>query len=98
MNAPWAVGLGLENSLIRPAVVIRPILFALLSVNQRLPSKPAVIDLGALFAVVVANSVIVPAVVIRPILLAPCSANHSAPSTPAVMPKGWLLAVGIGNS
>ena len=50
-----AVGIG--NSVIGAAGVIRPILLAPLSVNQRLPSGPAVIPYGSLSAVGMANSV-----------------------------------------
>ena len=42
---------GIGNSLIMPAVVIRPILFAICSVNQRFPSGPTAIDEGPLAAV-----------------------------------------------
>ena len=52
------------------AVVIRPILLPSASVNQRLPSGPAVMPRGLLPAVGTGNSVMTPAVVIRPILLA----------------------------
>ena len=62
-----AVGIG--NSVMTPAVVIRPILLPLLSVNQRLPSGPAVMPRGTASGVGIGNSVTTPAVVIRPILL-----------------------------
>src|SRR5262245_17410615 len=39
-------GVGITNSVITPAGVIRPTLFALDSVNQRLPSWPVVIAKG----------------------------------------------------
>ena len=79
-----------------PAVVMRPILLPLISVNQRLPSGPAVMKRGPLLLVVIGKSfVIAPAVVIRPILLVPFSVNHSAPSGPAVIPQG---AEPVGNS
>jgi len=63
-------GVGMANSVMVPAVVIRPILLAPNSVNQRAPSGPAVMPTGKLLAVGRANSVMTPAVVIRPILLA----------------------------
>ena len=64
------LGVGMENSPVTtPAVVIRPILFALLSVNHRAPSGPVVMQQAPLFAVGMENSVTVPVVVIRPILL-----------------------------
>jgi len=72
-------------SVMTPAVVILPILPAVISVNHRLLSGPTVMENGPLFAVGVAYSVTTPAVVIRPILLSPLSANQSAPSGPAVM-------------
>jgi hypothetical protein len=71
-----------------PAVVIRPILLVLPSVNHSAPSGPAVIALPPMLAVGVGYSEIVPAVVIRPMLSPCCSVNHSAPSGPAVMPRG----------
>ena len=52
-----------------PAVVIRPILLASSSVNQRLPSGPAAIPAGRCRPVGMGNSVMTPAVVIRPIWL-----------------------------
>src|ERR1700693_1047371 len=88
---PAGAELGVEtgNSVITPAVVIRPILFAEISVNQRFPSDPAAIPTGKLPAVGMENSVISPAVVIRPILSSlddKKSANQRFPSGPAVMP------------
>ena len=50
--APTARG----NSLIAPLGEMRPILFPASSVNQRLPSGPAVMAMGALLAVGTANS------------------------------------------
>ncbi len=43
-----------------PVGVIRPILFPLFSVNHRLPSAPAAISNGVLFAVGIVNSVNAP--------------------------------------
>jgi hypothetical protein len=51
------VGEGSGNSVIVPAVVMRPILFPSSSVNQRLPSEPTVIPLGKLVPVGIGNSV-----------------------------------------
>ena len=52
------VGLGVGNSVTTPAVVIRPILLCpRSSVNQRLPSGPAVMPSGPLAAVGIGNSV-----------------------------------------
>jgi len=83
-----------------PAVVIRPILLPASSVNQSLPSGPAVMPFEVLAAVWMENSsaaVMTPAVVMRPILLLAPSVNQSLPSGPAVMPAGLLLAVGVGT-
>ncbi len=88
---------GTVNSVMTPALVIRPILLALLSVNQRLPSDPAAMAFGPL-AAPIENSVMTPAVVIRPILLPLLSVNQRFPSGPAAMPYGKLPAVGIVNS
>jgi hypothetical protein len=45
-----------ENSVITPEVVIRPMRLAAASVNQRLPSGPAVIEEGLLEGVGMGNS------------------------------------------
>ena len=81
--------------MITPAVVIRPILLAAISVNHSAPSGPAAMPAGSLSVVGIANSVMAPAVVIRPILLPLYSVNHSAPSGPAAMP-GTAAGVGTG--
>src|SRR6266851_4203516 len=87
----------MRNSVMAPAVVLRPIL-PTASVNQSAPSGPAVMPTGPLLAVGVENSVMAPAVVLRPILPADSSVNHRLPSGPAVIPSGILLAVGTGNT
>ena len=69
----------------------------LYSVNQRLPSGPAVIGTEQLPAVGNGNSVIVPAGVIRPILLAPPSVNHRLSSGPTAIPGASPVAV-VGKS
>src|ERR1700686_2230695 len=85
-----------------PLGVMRPILplcsgvFAV-SVNQRLPSGPAVIPRRTLLAVGMGYSVIVPLGVMRPILPI-LSVNQRLPSGPAVISVGVLWAVGMGNS
>src|SRR5258706_403686 len=85
---------GIGNSVITPAVVMRPILSPS-SVNHSAPAGPVVMPAGA----GTGNSVITPAVVMRPILPANSSVNHSAPSGPCVMPpRSWLLADGTTNS
>src|SRR5439155_905810 len=96
MGALEAVGT--RNSVMAPAGVIRPILLPESSVNQRLPSGPAVMLSGALPVVGTANSVTVPVRVIRPILFPLSSVNQTFPSWPAVMPMGPLPAVGTVNS
>ena len=50
-----------------PLGVMRPILFPAVSVNQRLPSGPAVIAIGPPPAVGMENSVMLPLGVMRPI-------------------------------
>src|SRR6266851_4791460 len=82
-----------------PPGVMRPILLPWYSMNQRLPSGPAVIVIGSLPAVGMGNSaVMVPLGLMRPILLPLNSVNQRLPSGPAVIPSGELLAVGTGNS
>src|SRR2546427_436020 len=77
--------------------VMRPILLPLTSVNQRLPSGPAVIPVRTLSAVGIGNSVIVPLGLMRPILLPLSSVNQRLPSGPAVIPYR-TLTVGTRNS
>src|SRR5215213_3079919 len=82
------------NSSMTPAGVIRPIALVVpWSVNQMLPSGPAVIDLGSLPAFrPVLNSWIAPAGVIRPIAgVVPPSTNHTLPSGPRAIPAAGLL-------
>src|SRR5215813_8410574 len=76
--------------------VIRPILLPSYSVNQRLPSGPAVIPLSWLASVRTSNSVSVPLGVIYPILLP--AVNQRLPSGPAVIPLSRLASVGTANS
>src|SRR5260221_581293 len=82
---------------------MRPILFPSSSVNQRLPSGPAVMPNGLqpnLCPQVVGrgNKVELPAVVMRPMLFPKAKVNHRLPSGPAVMPKGPKLFVETWNS
>src|ERR1700726_3816302 len=72
---------------------MRPILFALLSVNQRALSGPVLMYQVPLLAVGMLYCLSVPVVVMRPIWFAFDSANQSLPSGPAVMPIGTLLAM-----
>jgi hypothetical protein len=89
-------GVGTENSVIAPAVVMRPILS--LSANQRAPSVPAVIPSGEL-PDASENRVTTPAGVMRPTLSLSSSVNQRFPSGPAVMSGRWLLIPGArGNS
>ena len=85
MPVGWTFGVGRGNSVTTPAVVIRPIWLALLSVNQRAPSGPDVMKLKVP-PPVTGNSVTEPEVVIRPIWLTdPPSVNQRAPSGPAAI-------------
>src|SRR5688500_5367536 len=77
-------GVGIENSVITPAGVIRPMLFPLV-VNQRLPSGPAVIPAGRLAGVGMSKKPLnSPRGVPRAIELASLSVTHRLPSGPAV--------------
>src|SRR3989442_9317195 len=86
------------NSVIFPLGLMRPIWLPSYSVNQRLPSGPAVILSGELPDVGRRNSVIFPLGVMRPIWLTLFSVNQRLPSGPAVIPSGPLAYVGIVNS
>src|SRR5207302_5644762 len=80
-----------------PAGVIRPTLafsVVIVSVNQRLPSGPAVMAKGKLPAGRL-NGVTVPLGVMRS-MLPRSSTNHKLPSGPRVMPAG--IAPGTANS
>ena len=91
-----------ENSVTTPAGVIRPIRFAPYSVNQRLPSGPAVIPAGTAVALMPAENVGDAAVgVMRPIRPdggpdgpAPDAVNQMLPSGPAAMSPGPNAARG----
>src|SRR5579871_1219060 len=93
-------GVGVENSLICPAGVMRPILLVVQfplssnthSVNQRLPSGPLVMPI-ALSPCGRGNSVSFPAGVMRPIW--PFSPNQRLPSGPVVICVG---SFGAANS
>jgi hypothetical protein len=77
------LAVGIANSVVVPAVVIRPILLANCSVNQRLPSGPTAMPHGPLWGVGTGNSMMAPVGVIRPILAAEYSVNQMLPSGPA---------------
>ncbi len=73
-----------------PAVVMRPILFPMISVNHRAPSGPAQMLMGTPGLLGTAySSVTTGPEVARPILLAADSQNHRAPSGPVQIPSGW---------
>src|SRR5262245_2598670 len=76
-----------------PASVTFPIFWALISVNQMLPSGPAQICRG-LVRGAHGNSVSVPEVVIRPIF--PIPAYQRLPSGPLVMPP-CVVALAASN-
>src|SRR5437660_389807 len=83
----------------RAAGLIRPILAAEKSLNQRWPSGPTVIAPGPELAVGVENSVMAWVEgLISPILPTPFSVNQRLPSGPAVIHSGPALEVGTGNS
>jgi hypothetical protein len=82
-----------SNSVICPEGVIRPILFPRLSVNQTLPSGPAVIASGLRSVLLSENSEIAPEGVIRPIYEAAISVNQRFPSGPNAMPSDHCRAV-----
>src|SRR5450759_1111292 len=67
----------------------RPILLALASVNQTLPSGPPAIPLGKLPAVAIEYSVATPAGVMLPIRLPAVSVNQRLPSAPLAMPRAF---------
>src|SRR5206468_4553609 len=92
-----ASGVGMENSVMAPAGVIRPILSASNSVNHTFQSGPGAMPLGPLSGVGVANSVTAPDGVMRATLDAAFSVNHRLPSGPAAMAAGLLLGVGMGK-
>src|SRR3569623_1676701 len=93
MYQGWSAG----YSGIAPAGVMRPRRPAR-SVNQTLPSGPAVTEPGLLPALGRGNSAITPATVARPILFAPASENQRFPSGPDVMVVGAAPDEGTGNS
>ena len=82
--------MGVANSVMAWVVgLIIPIWLAPYSVNQRLPSGPAVIPRGWDLAVGMGNSVMAWVVgLIIPILPAPSSVNQRLPSGPVVIPQG----------
>src|SRR5260221_13071601 len=81
-------GVGIGNSMNIPVGVTRPILLPALvcSVNQRLPSGPAVMAKGPPVAVGTTYSVNIPAGVTFAMRLPTGSLNHRLPPAPAVTP------------
>src|SRR5260221_1024179 len=67
---------------------MRPIFLPEPSVNQTLPSGPAVMAAGLLLAVGIPNAEKLPLGVMRPMAFPLNSVNHRLPSDPAVMPSG----------
>src|SRR5216684_7125632 len=88
----------MENSVMLPSVVIRPILFVLYSVNHNAPSDPGVISYGRAPGVGRGYSVIWPPGVMRPILLPSSSVNQRVPPGPWVISAGSARGVGMKNS
>ncbi len=82
-----------------PAVVMRPSLLPVVSVNQRLPSGPAVMASGPEPVAREPNWAMTPEVEMRPIWETPTlfSTNQRLPSGPAVMPAGLARAAGTAN-
>src|SRR5216683_2994624 len=96
---------GTGNSVIVPLGVIRPIWFPMVSVNQRLPSGPAMMPIGPavlpskpLVPVGRGNSLMLPSGVMRPILFPWYSVNQRLSSGPAVMAERVLSAVRTENT
>src|SRR3979411_2480114 len=85
---------GVGYSVMTPKVVSLATLPA--SVNQRLPSGPAVMPSVAALGGGGKYSVKAPAVVTLATL--PFSVTQRFPSGPAAIPEGLLLAVGVGHS
>ncbi len=85
------------NSLTVPLVVIRPMLLLVGSVNQRLPSDPAVMALAGP-AGGVASSVIAPVSGTSVSIVPARSVNHMLPSGPGAMSIGVVLPAGTEYS
>src|SRR5437660_1682272 len=85
------------NSVTTPLGVIRPILFTVYSVNQRLPSGPDAMSPDEL-PLGMRNSVTTPLGVSRPIVLALSSVNQRVPSGSEVIARALPSRWGSGNS
>ena len=92
-----AVVVGQRNSVMMPAGVMRPMRAALVSVNQMLPSGPAVRRPVPALGVGVVNSVTAPQGVMRPSSLVAKLANQMLPSAPKATSPASALP-GSGNS
>ena len=78
-----APGVVSGNSVIAPAVVMRPILLPAFSQNHSAPSGPGMMPIGLAFGVGMSNSVKVPlSGSKRPIFEVPLSQNHRCRSGP----------------
>ena len=82
---------GTVNSVMAPAVVMRPILFFPFSVNHRCPSGPAAMPCGLAPGVGIGNPVNSPAGVMRPISFVR-SMNQTFPSEPQATSSGSVGA------
>src|SRR5262249_9014994 len=87
----------MANSVIAPAVLMRPIRSPAISVNHKAPSGPGAIPPG-LPPEGSANSAGLPPGVKRPILLLLTSVNQRFPSGPAVMLNGFEFGLVVENS
>ena len=91
----WLLAVGMGNSVTIPAGVNLTTLLPLNSVNQMLPSWPAVIPQGWLLAVGIGYSVVPAVGFVRSnlaTLLLLASVNQMLPSGPVVIPSGPLAA------
>src|SRR5579872_3114401 len=79
------------NAVTTPRGVMRPILFAVISTNQRFPSGPCTMPYGPAFLSGSGNSTTAPSVLMRPILPAALSVNQRLPSGP------WVIWDGRGS-
>src|SRR3989442_10404773 len=93
---------GMGKRVTGPGGVIRPILLAVDSVNQRLPSGPPVMPPG-LLPMGMGNSKMNAGItglggVVNPTWLCPGSVNQRLPPAPAVIASVRLPTVGTGNA
>lgn len=98
VRARGPVRSGNGNSVIRPPVVMRPILSALISVNHSAPSGPGVIPNGPAPGVGIPKLMTEPSVAILPMRCPWDSVNHKASSGPAVTSEGAPKADQAGRT